>query len=402
MMLALVGSRRFPARVRRWGAIALGSLWTMTYLRYRRAGRLLTSKEYDLLGTANWDTFTRHYNERVPTIEEEFDLWGQYHQHRHEMRYDLVADAVRKHTPQAGTVLDLGCGSALVADRIQDLQVHYVGTDFGAHQISYPAKKYRDLDTALTTAFTRAQGEQLPFADASFDTVVMSEVIEHLMQPELAVWEIARVLRPGGVFVMTTNNASEVPLRSPLANPLSWIEKAVGAYRPGLISHRPWIWPQAMDPAILPPGAPPVYMPHTHHIYAETRKLLVAAGLVTFRFSTFEFPPPQAATSAWLERRGEIGKRIVDVIEAACQLTPGMNKLGCHLFLLARKETEPVAATPPLGVWPGPFSGGGVPCGLLLPVAAAVAARAGPVGPLKSSGPIPRRTTSPRRGCPPQ
>ena len=66
--------------------------------------------------TANWEAFTRHYNERVPTVEEEFQLWGAYHQHRHEMRYDLVGNAVRAHLPPGGVIVDSGCGSALVAE----------------------------------------------------------------------------------------------------------------------------------------------------------------------------------------------------------------------------------------------------------------------------------------------
>jgi len=36
------------------------------------------------MGTATREAYKRHYNERVPTIEEEFEVWGRYHQHRHE------------------------------------------------------------------------------------------------------------------------------------------------------------------------------------------------------------------------------------------------------------------------------------------------------------------------------
>jgi SAM-dependent methyltransferase len=337
--------------------LGLLGTWSAFYARYRSWGRAKTAEEYELLRTANWETYTRHYGESVPTIEEEFELWGPYHQHRHEMRYDLVAGAVREHLPRGGAVLDVGCGSALVADRLRDVDGFYVGMDFGPHHVLYPAKKYRDLGPIpLDFAFSRGIGENLPFADGSFDVVVLSEVIEHLMQPELTVWEIARVLRPGGVLVMTTNNASEVPCRSPLSHPLAWAEKAVGAYRPELISLRPWIWPDPVDPAILPPGAPPVYVPHSHHIYGETRKMFAAAGLDTFSFTTFEFPPPQSATSAVLDRFGVAGQRAVDAIEAVAQRIPAVNKLGCHLFMLARRSPDPIPAEPTPGIWPGPFS----------------------------------------------
>src|SRR5581483_1579268 len=102
---------------RRMAAMAgLAGFWTAIYARYRRQGKATTAREWELLRTANWETFTRHYNEEVPTIEEEFDIWGAYHQHRHEMRYDLVAAEVRAHLPVGGRVLDIGAGSALVAD----------------------------------------------------------------------------------------------------------------------------------------------------------------------------------------------------------------------------------------------------------------------------------------------
>lgn len=351
------------ARVRwlRWAsAAALVSLWSFVYAGYRSGARAQTATEYDLLRTASMEAFSRHYNERVPTIEEEFDLWGDYHQHRHEMRYDLVADAVRRHLPVGGAVLDVGCGSALVADRIADVDATYVGVDFGGHHSAYAAKRLADAGYRLRSTIARCDGETLPFPDACFDVVVMSEVIEHLMRPERAVWEVARVLKPGGVFVMTTNNASEMPLRSPLTHLFAWLEKYLGAHRPSLISLRPWIWPEPVDPEIVSTGDT-VYVPHTHHIYAETRALFAAAGLETFHWSSFEFPPPQAALSARLDALGPRGQQVVDGIEAVCQRLPIVNKLGGHIFLHARKVGAPEATEPPPGVWPGPFSPGAVP-----------------------------------------
>lgn len=346
--------------VRIGAGLGLVGIWSVVYLRYRRGGHAATAREYRLLRTASMEAYSRHYNERVPTIEEEFDLWGEYHQHRHEMRYDLVADAVRRHLPADGSVLDVGCGSALVADRIADLDAVYVGVDYGGHHSAYAAKRLAESGYRLRSAIGQCDGELLPFPDEAFDVVVMSEVIEHLMRPERAVWEVARVLKPGGVFVMTTNNASEMPLRSPLTHLFAWLEKYLGAFRPQLISLRPWIWPERVDPEIVSTDDP-VYVPHTHHIYAETRDLFRAAGMDTIHWSSFEFPPPQATFGRWLDSQGPRGQQAVDVIEAACQRLPLINKMGCHIFMHARKTGPPVAVEPPPGVWPGPFSAGASP-----------------------------------------
>jgi ubiquinone/menaquinone biosynthesis C-methylase UbiE len=347
------------SRVQRAGALAtLLAFWTAVYARYRKAGIEQTHKERELLKRVNWEAFWRHYNERVPTIEEEFDLWGEYHQLRHEMRYDLLAETVREHLLPGGRVLDVGCGAGLVADRILDVEGHYVGFDFGGPNIDYAQKKFRDLKEPLHVSIVRCDGEMMPFADRSMDVVVMSEVIEHLLRPERAVWEVARVMKPGGVFIMTTNNASEMPLRSPLSHLFPWLEKAIGADVPGVISLRPWIWPERVDPELLQPGSPDIYLPHTHHIQVETRRLFAAAGMETFHWSTFEFPPPQSSTGQFLQKRGRVGEKVVNGIEWAAQRTPVVRRLGTHVFMVARKTGTPIAPEPPPGVWPGPFSNG--------------------------------------------
>ena len=359
MPTALLATALSPRRTRRQRAVAgtaLVGLWSAVYARYRRAGLAQTARERELLAGANWDAFWRHYNERVPTIEQEFEIWGEYHQHRHEMRYDILGERVREHLPTGGAVLDIGCGSALVADRVDDLDAHYVGLDFPDHHMRYVKKRFADRPTKLRLDFVRGDAEKLPFTDGYFDVVVMSEVIEHLFRPELAVWELSRVMKPGGVFIMTTNNASELPLRSPLSHLFAWLEKAFGAHRPGLISLRPWIWPWPVDADLLPEGSPPVYLPHTHHIFGETKQLFAAAGLDAFHFSTFEFPPPQAALSQRLDAMGDRGKQAVDVLERVAQAVPLVNRLGCHMLVLSRKQRDRVAEVPPPGTWPGPFS----------------------------------------------
>ena len=337
-------------------AAGLVALWALVYLRYRARGLEQTRRERAWLAATDWAAIDRYYKAGDATIQEAFEVWGAYHQHRHEMRYDLVGDAVRRYLPSSGgRVLDVGCGGGLVAERIKDRAAGYVGIDIPTRSLLVAAAE-RSAEEALHTAWASASGDGLPFAAASFDVVVFSEVIEHLLQPELTVWEISRVLRPGGVLVMTTNNASEVPERSPLTHLFAWLEKALGATRPRLISRRPWVWPTPIDPEFATPGAPPTYLAHTHHIFGETEALFAAAGLATVRWSTFEFPPPQAVTSARLERWGGAGRRIVDVIEATARRLPLVRRLGCHLMIVSRKVGPPVSPTPPAGVWPGPFS----------------------------------------------
>jgi SAM-dependent methyltransferase len=353
LLLALV-VRRGSARA--GAATGLLLWWSWVWALYRRDGRRETDRELERMRTIDAVSFRRHYDERVPTVEEELALWGAYHRHRHELRYALVAEQARAALPVGGRLLDVGCGSALVADLLADLDGHYVGTDLAHHHLVYALGKPRPAEVRLSRSVLAADAEAMPLADASVDVVVWSEVIEHLVRPELAVHEIARVLRPGGTLVMTTNNASEVPLRSPLSHLGPWLEKAFGAQWPRLITRRPWVWPEPVDAALTPEGSGQVWLPHTHHVYAETRRLFAAAGLATASWSTFEFPPPQSRTARWLDRRGAVGRRAVDAVEAAATRTPGVRRLGCHLMMVARRTDAALPERMPAGVWPGPFS----------------------------------------------
>jgi len=85
-------------------------------------------------------------------------------------------------------VLDVGCGKKPF-EPLFPASVRYVGMDIGGDT---DADVVHDLETAW------------PQEDASFDAVLLSEVMEHLGNPEHALAEAARVLRPGGMLFVST------------------------------------------------------------------------------------------------------------------------------------------------------------------------------------------------------
>lgn len=86
------------------------------------------------------------------------------------------------------TVLDLGCGPRDQAVCAAHLGYRYVGVDYAGN-----------------CADALADAHALPFRNATFDCVFSYAVLEHLHSPAIALAEIARVLRPGGVYVGTVS-----------------------------------------------------------------------------------------------------------------------------------------------------------------------------------------------------
>lgn len=85
-------------------------------------------------------------------------------------------------------LLDLGCGTRPYASLYREKTVECVAGDY--------VSRTADLDLRL-------DAQVLPFGDHVFDCVLLSEVIEHVPDAPKALAEIARVLRPGGVLLIT-------------------------------------------------------------------------------------------------------------------------------------------------------------------------------------------------------
>ncbi len=94
---------------------------------------------------------------------------------------------VTRHFPREARLLDIGCGTAWLGDHFPD----YVGIDDSEEAIAVARGFGRH-------ALRHTVDEPLPFADESFDGVVLKDLLEHVNDPVGVVREVLRVLRPGG------------------------------------------------------------------------------------------------------------------------------------------------------------------------------------------------------------
>lgn len=101
-------------------------------------------------------------------------------------------------------ILDIGCGAGWFwenAEGVPDI-AKLVLADISDGMVTEACNRLSDrfdVEGAVTNA------DQLPFGDASFDTVIAMHMLYHVADPAKAVAEFARVLRPGGCLYVSTN-----------------------------------------------------------------------------------------------------------------------------------------------------------------------------------------------------
>ena len=108
-------------------------------------------------------------------------------------------------------VLDLGCGFGRHAFESMRRGAHVVACDFSLAELKDVRGMFAAIreDEAATLpegaggSATNGDATRLPFADASFDRIIASEVLEHIPDDTAAFRELARVLKPGGTLAVT-------------------------------------------------------------------------------------------------------------------------------------------------------------------------------------------------------
>ncbi|WP_431232883.1 class I SAM-dependent methyltransferase [Mycolicibacterium psychrotolerans] len=126
----------------------------------------------------------------IPGLAEE-NYWFR----RHEVVYRRLLDMC------AGRdVLEAGCGEGYGADLIASVARRVVAVDYDAATVAHVAARYPRVEVV------EGNLAALPLPDASVDVVVNFQVIEHLWDQPQFVAECARVLRPGGLLLMSTPN----------------------------------------------------------------------------------------------------------------------------------------------------------------------------------------------------
>src|SRR5687768_2355176 len=114
----------------------------------------------------------------------------------------MLAEALGPATSGAQTVIDIGCGDGSAAATAAPLLAGHriIGVDW-----SHDALKRAHTHIPYVVRGELTDGG-LPFRSGCADAVLFSEVVEHLVDPDAALDEIHRILRPGGHLMLSTPN----------------------------------------------------------------------------------------------------------------------------------------------------------------------------------------------------
>lgn len=188
-------------------------------------------------------------------------------------KFAVLVEEVGRLLP-VGALLDVACGDGrylAALPMLGPVPERVVGVDI-AESILDTARRATSR-SGFAPELVRANLEWLPLGDSEFDLVVSIQTIEHLLDPAAGLRELARVLKPGGTLLLSTDNRRNLITRT--LNGPRWLAASLVGKRNARVTLR---------------------FPHGSFSRGELDRLLTETGLVVERVRTFRFSVVGAST----------------------------------------------------------------------------------------------------------
>ncbi len=129
--------------------------------------------------------------------------------------YDDAIAAIAAAVPPESNprLLDAGCGYAYHSIRLAMAGFQVTGVDFSELALNVAKQRIAKQGFEARVALQHGNLLKLDFPDEAFDVVFTWGVLMHIPDLELALTELARVLKPGGKLVLAENNAHSIDVR---------------------------------------------------------------------------------------------------------------------------------------------------------------------------------------------
>lgn len=136
------------------------------------------------------------YDLYAESYDEDYDYLRGFEKDR---LFSLIGDLKGK------KVLDLGCGTGRIIGELKLFGAEVFAVDISAEMVKITQKKYPDIKVL------KADACDLPFSDNELDYVIATFLIVHVKDLDRLFGEVYRVLKDGGIFVLTNINQRKAP-----------------------------------------------------------------------------------------------------------------------------------------------------------------------------------------------
>jgi 2-polyprenyl-3-methyl-5-hydroxy-6-metoxy-1,4-benzoquinol methylase len=216
-------------------------------------------------------------------------------------KFERISEVLLGHLP-CRSFLDAGCGDGRYFTVVAATppRERLAGCDISERILA--TAQASAARVGLKPQLVRANLESLPFEEEAFDLVLCTQVLEHVLDPSAAVHELARVLEPGGLLLLSTDHAGNTVTRVLFAPRIAAVTLL------GVRGRRD-----------------PVKFPERRFRIAELERVVSEAGLLVESLETFRFsaPPPF----------GDRARRLLNRVEKACP----PHRHGDVLLVVARR-----------------------------------------------------------------
>ena len=217
-------------------------------------------------------------------------------------------------------VLEVGCGAGFLSIALAQRGFRVQATDSVEAMVEQASQHVMDAQLTHLISLDISDVNCLAFEDCAFDVVVALGVIPWLERPELAIQEIARVTKPGGYVLLTTDNWAAL---------ISWLDPV----------HHPLVKPlkQGLNKVFRSVGFSYRVPTVTSQSCRQVDKMLAGVRLEKVRgkaygfgpFLLFNFPVVRKVIGKWLHMQLQ---RLAD------RNVAGLRSSGKHYIVLARKS----------------------------------------------------------------
>jgi len=258
------------------------TLFGVDYARYRVRGAAEYSAALKTLKRLAEEQALSEYDirSRTPSQEERFKKEFESQNAFVAYKGKKIASLLERYGIQGKTALNIGCGGKIhhaAAKPYFDKHYDMTGVDISEDFLN-------EFKRAFFADAVQANSMALPFKSNQVDLINFTDLLEHLHHPQLGLSEAQRVLKRGGLVILTTNNRSVFTSRC--VNPLIFLCKALGLSFGGVLPPRN-ILGKWMDFNFY----------HTEFTREELRGLLKSAGLEIVTWET-HFPNKEKLNTA--------------------------------------------------------------------------------------------------------